>query len=103
MLLRDHPLMSHRGLPSWPPVWSYCGGADDNHPHGEVGILKNVFISSVKSPTRCLLIMEHVAAEYIGDLLISDTAFCSEIYKVLLRHCGQTIRGAVVNRWVKRN
>jgi hypothetical protein len=28
----------------------------------------------------------------MGELLISDAAFCSEIYEVLLRHCGKTIQ-----------
>jgi hypothetical protein len=91
MLLRDHPLMSYRGVPSWPPAWLYCGGFDDTHPQGEVGILKNVFISAAKPSTRCLLIMEHAGAEYMGELQISDTGFCSEIYEVLLRHCGKTL------------
>ena len=92
MLLRNHPLLTYKNSRSWPPAWLYCGGFENTYPRGEVGILKNVFISSVKPSTRCLLIMEHADAEYIGDLLISDTAFCSEIYKVLLRHCGQTIQ-----------
>ena len=36
--------------------------------------------------------MKHAGAEYMGELLISDAAFCSEIYEVLLRHCGKTIQ-----------
>jgi hypothetical protein len=92
MLLRDHPLMTYQNSRSWPPVWLYCRGFDDTHPRGEVGILKNVFVSSVKPSTRCFLVMEHAGAEYMGDLSISDAAFCSEIYAVLLRHCGKTIQ-----------
>jgi hypothetical protein len=92
MLLRDHPLLTHRNACSWPPAWLYCGGFDNTHPHGEVGILKTVFLSVVKSSTRCSLIMEHAGAEYMGELLISDAAFCREIYEVLLRHCGKTIQ-----------
>jgi hypothetical protein len=92
MLLRDHPLMSYQNNRSWPPVWLYCRGFDDTYPRGEVGILKNVFVSSVKPSTRCFLVMEHAGAEYMGDLSISDAAFCSEIYAVLLRHCGKTIQ-----------
>ena len=92
VLLRDHPLLTYRNARSWPPAWLYCGGFDNTHPQGEVGILKTVFVSAVKPSTRCFLIMEHAGAEYMGELLISDAAFCSEIYEVLLRHCGKTIQ-----------
>lgn len=88
MSLRDHPLLS----PGWPPVWLYCGGLDNTHPKGEVGILKAVHLSVVKPPAGCFLIMEHAGAEYMATLFASDAAFCVEIYEVLLRHCGKTIR-----------
>ena len=91
MLLRHHPLLTYRSVRSWPPAWLYCGGFDNTHPQGEVGILKTVFLS-VKPSSHCFLIMEHAGAEYMGELLISDAAFCSEIYEVLLRHCGETIQ-----------
>jgi hypothetical protein len=70
----------------------YCGGFDNSHPQGEVGLLKNVFISSVKPSTRCFLIMEHAGAEYMGDFFIGDDAFCMKIYEMLLRHCGKAIQ-----------
>jgi hypothetical protein len=92
MLLRDHPLLTHQNARSWPPDWLYCGGFDNTYPRGEVGILKTVFVSAVKPSTRCFLIMKHAGAEYMGELLISDAAVRSEIYEVLLRHCGKTIR-----------
>jgi len=92
MLLRDHPLLTYRDDRSWPPVWLYRGGFDNTHPRGEVGILKNVFQSSVKPSTCCFLVMEHAGAEYMGELFVSDAAFCSEIYEVLLRNCSKTIQ-----------
>src|SRR4030095_1634927 len=92
MLLRDHPLLTYQNSRSWLPTWVYCGGLDNTHPRGEVGILKNVFVSSVHPSTRCYLIMEHAGGEYMGDLSISDVAFCVQIYAMLLRHCGKTIR-----------
>jgi hypothetical protein len=92
MLLRDHPLLTYQSIRSWPPAWLYCRGFDNTHPRGEVGILKNVFVSSVHPSTRCYLIMEHAGGEYMGDLSISDVAFCVQIYAMLLRHCGKTIR-----------
>ena len=36
--------------------------------------------------------MEHCGAEYIGALLLSDPAFCREVYRVLLKSCGDTIQ-----------
>jgi hypothetical protein len=92
MLFRDHPLLTYQNRRSWPPAWLYCGGFDNTYPQGEVGILKNVFISSVKPSTRCFLIMEHADAEYMGDLYMSDHAFCMQIYEMLVRHCGKTIQ-----------
>ena len=92
MLFRDHPLFTYQNRRSWPPDWLYCGGFDNSHPQGEVGILKNVFISAVKPSTRCFLIMEHAGAEYMGDFFIGDHAFCTQIYEKLIRHCGQTIQ-----------
>jgi hypothetical protein len=92
MLFRDHLLFTYKNSRSWPPNWLYCGGFENTHPQGEVGILKNVFISSVKLSTRCFLIMEHADAEYMGDLYMSDHAFCMQIYEMLVRHCGKTIQ-----------
>ena len=51
MLFRDHPLFTYKDSRSWPPNWLYCGGFDNTNPQGEVGILKNVFVSSVNRPT----------------------------------------------------
>jgi hypothetical protein len=42
VLLRDHPLMSRKGVPNWPPVWTWMRGKKDKYPKGEVGILKAV-------------------------------------------------------------
>ncbi len=92
MLLRNHPLLTSQNSRGWPPEWLWCAGFDNTHPRGEVGILKTVFVSSVKPSTSCFLIMEHAGAEYMGELFMSDAAFCSEIYKVLVRHCSKTIQ-----------
>jgi hypothetical protein len=40
----------------------------------------------------CFLIMEHRGAEYIGALLLSDTAFCREIFGVLIQNRDKTIQ-----------
>jgi len=36
--------------------------------------------------------MEHCGAEYVGALLLSDSAFCEEIVEVLMQHLGETIQ-----------
>ena len=92
MFLRDHALLTHQNSRSWPPDWLWCGGFDNTHPRGEVGILKTVFVSSVKPSSSCFLVMEHAGAEYLGEFFVSDAAFCSEMYAVLLRYCGKTLQ-----------
>jgi hypothetical protein len=92
MKLREHPLMTYKGLSSWPPAWLWRGGYENTHPLGEVGILKSVMPSTIEPHGRCFLIMEHCGAEYIGALLLSDSAFCREIFRLLVMNCGETIR-----------
>jgi hypothetical protein len=36
--------------------------------------------------------MEHAGAEYMGELFVSDAAFCLKIYAMLLRNCGKAIQ-----------
>jgi hypothetical protein len=49
MLLRDHPLMSYKGLRSWPPAWLWMHGEENHHPRGEIGLLREVVLSKIKS------------------------------------------------------
>jgi len=42
MLLRDHPLMSYKGLRNWPPDWMWIDGKVTKNPKGEVGTLVEV-------------------------------------------------------------
>ena len=37
--LRDHPLMSYRGIPNWPPVWTQMRIGGVKIVKGEVGVL----------------------------------------------------------------
>jgi hypothetical protein len=92
MKLRDHPLMTYKGVSSWPPAWLRRGGYETTHPQGEIGILRNVMPSTADPDGRCFLIMEHCGAEYIGALLLNDPAFCREIFRLLMMNCGETIR-----------
>jgi hypothetical protein len=92
MLLRDHPLMTYKGERSWPPAWLWTAGYNNTHPRGEVGILKAVLHSPIKSNHKCFLVMEHCGAEYVGALLLDDPAFCREIFDILIQNLGKTIQ-----------
>ena len=48
MLLRDHPLLSYRGIPSWPPVWTWIEGEENKNPKGEIGTLIAVKLSLIE-------------------------------------------------------
>src|SRR5262249_31076579 len=52
MLLRDHPLMSYKGMPSWPPAWTWTGGVENDHPRGEVGVLEAILPSVIQPADR---------------------------------------------------
>jgi hypothetical protein len=83
MLLRDHPLMSYRGVSSWPPVWTWLSGSANKHPQGEIGILRGVTLSNILPADRCFLYIDHEEASYMGCLLIDDRTFCGQIAKLL--------------------
>jgi hypothetical protein len=70
------------GIPNWPPAWLWRGGGEDTRPNGEVGLLRDVILSSIDPPIRFFLVMQHMGAEYIGCLSFENPAFCREIYRV---------------------
>jgi hypothetical protein len=83
MLLRDHPLMSYRGVPSWPPTWVWIDGPEENRPNGEVGILRSVLLSKLQPVNRCFLLIFHEDSSYLGCVLFDDDAFCKHVTKRL--------------------
>jgi len=91
MLLRDHPLLNHRGVPSWPSSWTWISGLDNDHPVGEIGILRDVQLSNIEPADRCFLYIDFDGASYIGCLLIDDTAFCRQIGELLLANRNKPI------------
>jgi len=93
MLLRDHPLFNHRGVRSWPPVWTWISGLDNEHPVGEIGVLRDVHRSNIEPADRCFLYIDFDGASYVGCLLIDDTAFCRQIVELLLVNRNKTIAG----------
>src|SRR5215475_14646227 len=91
MLLRDHPLMSYRGTRNWPPVWTWIGGENKQHPVGEVGILRTVDLSKIHAGNRCFLQIDHEGASYRACLLFDDAAFCIQIADLLSEQCNRSI------------
>jgi hypothetical protein len=95
MLLRHHPLMRYRGVPNWPPVWTWIDGALDRPENkslkGEVGILKWVALTGIQPPDRCYLKIDHEGSSYMGCLLFDDPAFCRHVAKLLASYCNRPI------------
>ena len=91
MVLRDHPLLNHSGIPSWPPVWTWVSGADNERPEGEIGILRDVVPSNIEPADRCFIHVEIDEASYMGCLLIDDTAFCRQVVDLLLANRNRPI------------
>src|SRR5262249_12873290 len=77
--LREHPLLSYRGIPSRPPVWTWIEGQEDKKPKGEIGTLTEVILSVIEPPNRCYLVIRHEGSAYMGCLFINDLRFCAQI------------------------
>jgi hypothetical protein len=91
MKLRNHPLIAHRGLPSWPPAWSPANLKSDLKGfRGEVGRLKYVLPSTQSD--RCFLVMEHATNAYVSCMFFDDAIFCAQIMTILKNKVGHTIR-----------
>lgn len=52
MQLRDHPLMIYHGIRNWPPAWTWRSGQDNAKPRGEIGILRDLFLSDIEPRTH---------------------------------------------------
>ena len=91
MLLREHPLMSYRGLPSWPPAWTWIDGVENKPRRGEIGTLRAITLTKLNPANRCYLYIDHEGSSYISCLLFDDEAFCRHIVKLLEGYCNRTI------------
>ena len=91
MELRHHPLLNHRGLPSWPPVWvPFKSGDEKTTLRGEIGVLKYTLSNALSG--KCYLLIDHENASYMGCLFCTEVAFCSQIAAALEDNRGRTIR-----------
>jgi len=91
MQLREHPLMRHRGSPSWPPVWTQVTEKGTKTVKGEVGVLRYVHGRPAIS-NKCFLVIEQQQERYVGCLIFDDLAFCAQITEVLKGHYGRAIK-----------
>jgi hypothetical protein len=87
---RDHPLLSFAGRHSWPPIWTWIGGARDRYLRGEIGVLKEVRLSE-RPAKKCFLVIEHETALYMGCVLIADHPFREQVFELLTKHRGYSI------------
>jgi len=87
MQLRDHPLMSYRGVRNWPPVWTLARDHSVKALMGEVGVLKYVHSNSLMS-NKCFLVIDLEEKTYIGSLIFKDHAFCGQISNLLREQVG---------------
>jgi hypothetical protein len=89
--LRDHPLMSHHGVPNWPPVWTQARAKDTKVIRGEIGILK--YVDTVNTAGKKFhLLMQYAQWNYVGTLLFDDLTFCRQIAALLQQHVGRPIK-----------
>ena len=81
MELRDHPLMSYRGVSNWPPVWTRTDEKIFSTLKGELGILKHAVLHE-HLPSRCFLLIEHEKRIYTGCLLFDEATVCEQVHAV---------------------
>jgi len=97
--VRKHPLMAYRGQKNWPPVWLWTGRGENKHPHGEVGVLKEVHIvvadplapANPRPYYRVYLFMDYRKSSYVGCLLFDDASACRQIGEILKNNCGKSL------------
>jgi hypothetical protein len=91
MKLRDHPLMTYRGVRIWPPLWIETRPRTYATVTGEIGTLTYVY-STPAAMNRCTLVIEHDTKSYVGTLIFSDEAFCKQVCELLRRKRNRTIK-----------
>jgi hypothetical protein len=93
MKLRDHPLMSYRGIRNWPPVWTLATTRKGivTILTGEVGVLRYVH-SNILMSNKCFVAIDFQEETYIGSLIFKDHAFCRQISHLLRDHVGRSIK-----------
>ena len=91
MKLRDHRMMSHRGVKNWPPVWTRLGTMSSKSSEGKL-VFFSILFSIPKCPVGAFVVIEHEGKTYVGTLLFQDRAFCKQVSDLLHRHVKRTIK-----------
>jgi hypothetical protein len=90
MKLRDHPLINSTFAQSWPPPWVSSLNGVNVTATGEVGVLKDVWMSK-KSRLTIFLAISFENRRFVGCMTLSDPPFCSQLYRLLRGEVGRTI------------
>ena len=91
MKLRNHPLLSYRGFSSWPPIWVPIKAAYGTTTlKGEIGTLTHTISNALAMKCYLRIVYENIG--YMGCLLCSDVAFCSQVAAALEDNRGRTIK-----------
>ena len=86
MQLRNHPKMTFKGQPNWPPVWNQIVGPRSILPLAEVGVLKEIAFSRTLSDCIYLTIETEPDKLYVGALNFDDAEFAKTVFDRLNRH-----------------
>ena len=89
MTLRDHPLMSYRGISNWPPVWTTTRVERQPRPTGEVGFLEEALMNDLFDNKIFLLMLTDDGNRYLGSLIFDDAAFGHQIFALLKLNRGK--------------
>jgi hypothetical protein len=91
MKLRDHPLLIRKsGITSWPPQWQLVGN-EKNQVQGELGRLEDVSMNDLIA-NKIFVAMEHLSDRYIAVLAFDDEMFAQQLYSILMKNIGRSIR-----------
>jgi hypothetical protein len=78
------------GIGSWPPQWQ---AVDRNVRaiEGEVGILEDVSMHD-SIANKIFLAVQHRHDRHIAVLAFDDTTFVQQLYRILLKHIGRSVK-----------
>lgn len=90
MTLRDHPLMSYRGISNWPPVWTKTRDDNVKTVKGEVGVLTYVYCNARWS-TKCFLVIDYKGETYVGTLFFQNHSICKQVTDLMSKNIHRPI------------
>jgi hypothetical protein len=75
---------------SWPPRLRSVANIR-SEVRGEIGILEDVSMNDL-IPNKIFIAVDHLAERYIALLAFDDETFAKQLYPLLLKNVGRTIR-----------